>query len=61
MLSDHFREPDIQDLTVIATDVGGAKKAHNIARVLRTPLAIGEKERLGHTGEPKVRTVPVRV
>ena len=36
---------------MIATDVGGAKKARNIARVLGTPLAIGEKERLGNTGE----------
>ncbi len=51
LLSDHFRENDIPNLTVIATDVGGAKKARNIARVLGTPLAIGEKERLGNTGE----------
>ncbi len=51
LLSDHFRNRQIPDLTVIATDVGGAKKARNIARVLGTPLAIGEKERLGNTGE----------
>jgi ribose-phosphate pyrophosphokinase len=51
MLSDHFEKLQIPDLTVVATDVGGAKKARNIARVLETPLAIGEKERLGNTGE----------
>jgi len=51
LLSDHYRRADIPDLTVIATDVGDAKRARNIARVLGTPLAIGEKERLGNTGE----------
>ncbi|HEY7270336.1 MAG TPA: ribose-phosphate pyrophosphokinase [Dehalococcoidia bacterium] len=51
LLSNHFRDQNIPDLTVVATDVGGAKKARNIARELGTPLAIGEKERLGNTGE----------
>jgi ribose-phosphate pyrophosphokinase len=51
LISDHFRRSDIPDLTVIATDVGDAKRARNIARILGTPLAIGEKERLGNTGE----------
>jgi ribose-phosphate pyrophosphokinase len=51
LLSKYFRERDIADLTVIATDVGDAKRARNIARLLGAPLAIGEKERLGNTGE----------
>jgi ribose-phosphate pyrophosphokinase len=51
LLSNHFSREEIPNLTVVATDVGGAKKARNIARVLGTPLAIGEKERLGNTGE----------
>jgi ribose-phosphate pyrophosphokinase len=51
LISDHFRRSDIPNLTVIATDVGDAKRARNIARILGTPLAIGEKERLGNTGE----------
>jgi ribose-phosphate pyrophosphokinase len=51
LLSNYFRDENIADLTVVATDVGGAKKARNIARELNTPLAIGEKERLGNTGE----------
>jgi ribose-phosphate pyrophosphokinase len=51
LLSKFFRERDIPDLTIIATDVGDAKRARNIARMLGAPLAIGEKERLGNTGE----------
>jgi ribose-phosphate pyrophosphokinase len=51
LIANHFRSADIPDLTVIATDVGDAKRARNIARKLGAPLAIGEKERLGNTGE----------
>ncbi len=51
ILSKYFREKEIPNLTVIATDVGDAKRARNIARLLGTPLAIGEKERVGNTGQ----------
>jgi ribose-phosphate pyrophosphokinase len=47
-LSRHFKERDLSDLTVLATDVGGAKRARNIARQLNTPLAIVDKERIGN-------------
>jgi ribose-phosphate pyrophosphokinase len=50
ILSRYFAEKNIEDLTVIATDVGDAKRARNLARILGTPLAIGEKERIGNTG-----------
>jgi ribose-phosphate pyrophosphokinase len=50
ILSRYFSERRIEDLTVIATDVGDAKRARNIARILGAPLAIGEKERIGNTG-----------
>ncbi len=51
LLGKYFGEKQIPDLTVIATDVGDAKRARNLARLLGAPLAIGEKERLGNTGE----------
>ncbi len=44
-LSRYFRERDLSRTTVLATDVGGAKRARNIARQLGTPLAIVDKER----------------
>jgi ribose-phosphate pyrophosphokinase len=50
IISRYFSERRIDNLTVIATDVGDAKRARNLARILGAPLAIGEKERIGNTG-----------
>jgi ribose-phosphate pyrophosphokinase len=50
-ISKYYEQKNIPDLTVIATDAGGAKRARDLARLLGAPLAIGEKERMGNTGE----------
>jgi ribose-phosphate pyrophosphokinase len=47
-LSRYFQERDISDFAVLATDVGDAKRARNFARLLGTPLAIVDKERIGN-------------
>ncbi|MBF6599826.1 MAG: ribose-phosphate pyrophosphokinase [Dehalococcoidia bacterium] len=47
-LSRYFKERDLSQVTVLATDVGDAKRARNIARQLNTPLAIVDKERMGN-------------
>jgi len=47
-LSRYFKERDLSEVTVLATDVGDAKRARNIARQLNTPLAIVDKERMGN-------------
>ena len=47
-LSRYFKERDLAEVTVLATDVGDAKRARNIARQLDTPLAIVDKERMGN-------------
>src|SRR5205814_5635598 len=44
-LSRYFKERDLSDVTVLATDVGDAKRVRNIARQLGVPLAIVDKER----------------
>jgi len=44
----YFEQRDLSDLTVLATDVGGEKRARNIARLLGAPLAIVLKERIGN-------------
>jgi ribose-phosphate pyrophosphokinase len=44
----HFQQRDLSDVTVLATDVGDAKRARNVARLLGTPLAIVDKERVGN-------------
>ena len=48
ILSRYFQERDLADVTVLATDVGGEKRARNVARLLGTPLAIVDKERIGN-------------
>ena len=35
-------------MIVLATDVGDAKRARNVARLLGTPLAIIDKERISN-------------
>ncbi len=46
----YFAQKKLDDLTVVATDEGFAKKARQIAERLDTPLAIVEKRRLGNEG-----------
>ena len=47
-IADHFKKRDLSQVTVLATDVGDAKRARNVARLLGTPLAIVDKERIGN-------------
>ena len=47
-LSGYFRRRDLSRTTVLATDVGDAKRARIIARHLGTPLAVVDKERTGN-------------
>ncbi len=46
ILSRYFKEKGIPSLTVVATDVGDAKRARNVADRLDVPLAIVEKRRI---------------
>jgi ribose-phosphate pyrophosphokinase len=48
LLARYFKERDLSQTTVLATDVGAAKRARHIARQLAVPLAIVDKERLGN-------------
>jgi ribose-phosphate pyrophosphokinase len=57
ILADYFRAKDIPNLTVVATDVGDAKRARHMADRLDVPLAIVEKRRIGN--EQRVEAVNV--
>ncbi len=46
ILSDYFREKELEDAVVVAADLGFAKKARNLAAELRMPLALVEKRRV---------------
>ena len=55
MLAKHFKERNVSDLVVAATDVGGGKHARDTARHLDAPIAIVEKMRIGN--EDRVEAV----
>ena len=57
LLSGYFRDKNIPNITVVATDVGGAKGARRMADRLDAPLAIVEKRRLGN--EEKVEALNI--
>jgi ribose-phosphate pyrophosphokinase len=51
VLTQYVQSKGLENLTVVATDTGFAKKARNLAEQLNTPLAIVEKRRLGNDGQ----------
>src|SRR3990172_1368801 len=57
LLAGYFKEKRIPNLTVVATDVGGAKGARRMADRLDAPLAIVEKRRLGNDEKVEAPTV----
>jgi ribose-phosphate pyrophosphokinase len=50
LLCDHLQRLVPQDLVVVSSDIGYAKRARNIAELLDAPLAIVEKRRTGNDG-----------
>jgi ribose-phosphate pyrophosphokinase len=57
IISRYFKEKDLDNLVVVATDVGGSKRARNVAQSLNAPLAIIEKRRLGNDDHGQVLNV----
>ena len=51
ILSDHFYKKELEDAVVVASDLGFAKKARNLASELRMPLALIEKRRVSEDTE----------
>ncbi|RPJ62753.1 MAG: ribose-phosphate pyrophosphokinase [Dehalococcoidia bacterium] len=47
-LSDYWRNKNLKDIVVVATDIGISKRARDLAEKLDAPLAIIEKRRLGN-------------
>jgi len=56
-LSRHFKAKGMEDLVVVATDVGGAKRARNMAEKLDAPLAVIEKRRVSNQDQTELLTV----
>lgn len=49
ILSQYFKKKALNNLVVVATDIGISKRARDVAANLGSPLAIIEKRRLGNT------------
>jgi ribose-phosphate pyrophosphokinase len=47
-ISRHFQQQELGELVVVATDLGAAKRARNMAERLGAPLALMEKRRIGN-------------
>jgi ribose-phosphate pyrophosphokinase len=48
LLSNYFKEKSLNNLVVVATDIGISKRARDLAARLNAPLAIIEKRRVGN-------------
>ncbi len=57
LLSDYFKKKKIDNLVVVATDIGISKRARDMAAKLNAPLAIMEKRRVGNTGQTETLNV----
>lgn len=56
-LSDYIEQKELDGLVVVATDVGIAKRARDLAERLVAPLAIVEKRRVGNEDKAETLTV----
>lgn len=57
VLSDYFKNKKIEDLVVVATDIGISKRARDFAARMRAPLAIMEKRRVGNAGKTEALNI----
>jgi ribose-phosphate pyrophosphokinase len=57
VLANYFKEMNLPDLVVVATDIGATKRARDLASRLNVPLAIMEKRRLGNADKTQTLNV----
>ena len=57
ILSDYFQKKKIDDMVVVATDIGISKRARDIAEKLNKPLAIVEKRRVGNSDQTETLNI----
>jgi ribose-phosphate pyrophosphokinase len=55
LIRDYFRRKELENMILVAPDVGASKKVRNMAQALNAPLAIIEKRRTGM--DPQMLTV----
>jgi len=53
----YFQQQELSELVVVATDLGAAKRARNVAERLGAPLALMEKRRLGNDDRAETMSI----
>jgi ribose-phosphate pyrophosphokinase len=57
LLTGYFKQKALDNLIVVATDIGISKRARDVAEKLNAPLAIIEKRRMGNVGKSETLNV----
>ena len=57
LLGNYFEQKNLDDLVVVATDIGITKRARDLAEKLNAPLAIMEKRRVGNDDQTETINV----
>ncbi len=57
LLANYFKGRDMDDLVVVATDIGISKRARDVAEKLNAPLAIMEKRRIDNVGQTETLNI----
>ena len=57
LLANYFKGRDMDDLVVVATDIGISKRARDVAEKLNAPLAIMEKRRIRNVDQTETLNV----
>lgn len=57
IMTEYFQAKEIQDLVVVAVDIGITKKARDVAERLGAPLAVIEKRRTGNSEQTETMNV----
>ena len=57
IMTEYFRAKELQDLVVVAVDIGISKKARDVAEQLNAPLAIIEKRRMGNNDHSETMNI----
>ena len=57
IMADYFKAKEIDDLVVVAVDIGISKRARDVAEYLDCPLAIIEKRRIGNADHSETLNV----
>jgi ribose-phosphate pyrophosphokinase len=57
LLTGYFKQKALDNLIVVATDIGISKRARDVAEKLNAPLAIIEKRRTGNVGKSETLNV----